>query len=307
MAHRDGMNVPAQLKERSMGTYRFRRLSGISAALICLIGLSDGSASAADVSLPAANDNLNAVLWDQTSVEAKANALGAYALGQLRLDQALADKTWTAAPVEQTGNFADLPPAIILDVDDTVLNTAPYQAWNVTAGTSFTPATWTSYVKSESDMPIPGAVAFTQYAASKGVKVFYVTNRTKQEEDPTVEEMKKFGFPMGDNVDTFLSSKEQPDWGSAKGTRRAFIAKDYRILLMFGDNLGDFTDSYKGTLEEREKVYSDSAAHWGHDWIAIANPTYGSFESSPYHGDYKLSPEAQRQMKSEALKPWAGQ
>jgi len=104
-------------------------------------------ASAADVPPAQPNDNLNAVLWDQTSVEARANAMGAYALAHVRLDQALADKSWTAAPVEETG--------------------------------------------------------------------------------------------MGDNVDTFLSAKEQPDWGSAKGTRRAFIAKDYRILLLLDDNLGD--------------------------------------------------------------------
>lgn len=289
---------------------KIERMDGLvtkTALLICLFPLCLQHASAADISPPPANDNLNAVLWDQTSVEAKANSLGAFALAQLRLDQALADKAWTAAPVEETGNFADRPPAIILDVDDTVLNTSSYQAWNVTAGTSFTPSTWTAYVKSQSDVAIPGAVAFTQYAASKGVKVFYVTNRSKEEEGPTVEEMKTFGFPMGDNVDTFLSAKEQPDWGSAKGTRRAFIAKDYRILLLLGDNLGDFTDDYKGTLAERDKVFQETAAHWGHDWIAIANPTYGSFESAPYHGDYKQPAEAQRQMKSEALKPWSGQ
>ncbi|MDE1992702.1 MAG: 5'-nucleotidase, lipoprotein e(P4) family [Rhizobiaceae bacterium] len=276
-------------------------------ALVTAISLAAAlPALAADMPAAMPDDNLNAVLWDQTSVEAKANALGAYALAHYRLDEALADKTRTAAPVEQTGNFQDLPPAIILDVDDTVLNTSPYQAWNVINSTSFTPDSWTKYVNAEQDLPIPGAVEFTQYAASKGVKVFYVTNRTADEEKPTVEEMKRFGFPMGDNVDTFLSAKEQPDWGSAKGTRRAFIAKDYRILLMFGDNLGDFTDDYKGTVEERDKVYQDNIAHFGHDWIAIANPTYGSFESAPYHGDYKLSPEQQRQMKHDALKPWDG-
>lgn len=283
-------------------------LALMRSAFLCSVALASAlPAWAADVAPVQPNDNLNAVLWDQTSVEAKANALGAYALAHFRLDQALSDKSWTAAPVEQTGDFADHPPAIVLDVDDTVLNTSAYQAWNVTAGTSFTPASWTAYVKSKSDSAIPGAVEFTQYAASKGVKVFYVTNRTKEEEGPTVEEMKTLGFPMGDNVDTFLSAKEQPDWGSAKGTRRAFIAKDYRILLLLGDNLGDFTDSYKGTLDERDQVYKDAAAHWGHDWIAIANPTYGSFESAPYHGDYKLSPDAQRQLKIEALKPWKGQ
>lgn len=261
---------------------------------------------AADLTAPT-NDNLNAVLWDQTSVEFKANAIGAFALGHFRLDEALSDKSWTAAPAEQTGAFQDLPPAIILDVDDTVLNTSAYQAWNIAAGSSFSPATWTSYVKAKQDVPIPGAVDFLKYAASKGVKIFYVTNRTKEEEAPTVEEMKAFGFPFDDTIDTFLSAKEQPDWGSAKGTRRSFIAKNYRIVLLFGDNLGDFTDKSKGTLEERDQEYSANAAHWGHDWIAIANPTYGSFESAPYGGDYKLSPQKQRELKYGALSPWSGQ
>ena len=85
---------------------------------------------------------------------------------------------------------------------------------------------------------------------------------------------------MGGNVDTLLTAKEQPDWGSAKSTRRAAIAKDYRILLLVGDNLGDFSDGYKGDEAARLKVYEDNAAHWGKDWIVIANPTYGSFEFS---------------------------
>ena len=39
---------------------------------------------------------------------------------------------------------------------------------------------------------------------------------------------------------------------------------------------------------------------------SIANPTYGSFESAPYKGDYKLPPEEQRKLKQDALKPWDG-
>src|SRR6185312_13499190 len=113
------------------------------------------SSAAATTAAPAAtavpqNDNLNAVLWDQTSVEFKANTMGAYALGHLRLDEALADKDWTAA-AEQTGAYQDLPPAIILDVDDTVLNTSAYQAWTVKAGTGYSGKTWGEYVSAQKD------------------------------------------------------------------------------------------------------------------------------------------------------------
>ena len=83
---------------------------------------------------------------------------------------------------------------------------------------------------------------------------------------------------MGGNVDTFLFARKKPDWGSAKGTRRAFVAKDYRVLLMLGDNFGDFSDAYRGSEAERLKAYEDNKDRWGREWIMLANPTYGSFE-----------------------------
>jgi acid phosphatase len=255
---------------------------------------------------PGPNDNLNAVLWDETAVEAQAVMTQAYALARIRLDEALADKGRTADATVQTGDFADKPPAIVLDVDDTVLNTSPYQAWTVKSGTSFSPKTWTAYVNSKIDFAIPGAVEFTQYAASKGIKVFYVTNRTKEEESATAERLKELGFAMGDNVDTLLTAKEREDWGSAKSSRRAVIAKSYRLLLLIGDNLGDFTDAYKGSLAERQRVFDDNKAHWGKDWIALPNPAYGSWESAAYGHDFKTPLEEQRQKKLDALKAWSG-
>jgi len=283
---------------------RYSLISSSIPILALAMLASAGPAFADD--LPKPNDNLNAVLWDQTSVEAKANAIAIYELAKIRLDQALADTSTTAAPVEQTGDFKDKPPAVILDVDDTILNTSGYQAWNIKAQTSFSPQTWTAYVKSQTDAAISGAVDFTQYAASKGVKVFYVTNRTVEEEGPTVELMTKLGFAMGGNVDTFLSKGEKDDWKSAKGTRRAFIAKDYRIVEMFGDNFGDFTDSYKGTLADRDKTFADNAAHWGHDWFVIANPTYGSFEEAAHNYKWDIPADEQRKMKVDALSAWDG-
>ena len=284
------------------------RMSLHAAALLAavLVALGGCQHSDAPQASPPPDDNLNAVLWTQRAVEAKGNAQGAYALATIRLDEALADRSRTAAPAEQTGNFERLPPAIVLDVDETVLDTMLYQAWTVREGQSFSPGTWTKFVNTETSKAVPGAVTFTIYADKKGVKVFYVTNRTKEEEPATRANMTALGFPMGGNVDTILTVKEEPDWGSAKSTRRAVIAKDYRILLLVGDNLGDFTDDYKGDDAARLKVYDDNAEHWGRDWIVIANPTYGSFESAPFNHDFKLSPEARRAAKENALEAWPG-
>ena len=153
---------------------------------------------------------------------------------------------------------------------------------------------------------MPGAVEFAKYADSKGVKVFYVTNRNADQEDATRKNMEALGFPMGGNVDTFLMSKEQEDWTSKKGTRRAFVAKDYRVLLLVGDNYGDFSDDYSLSEAERLASLEKNMAHVGHDWIFIANPEYGSFESAPFGGDFKKPADERRKLKIEALPAWSG-
>ena len=164
---------------------------------------------------------LLATLWNQRSVEYKGNALTVYALAKIRLDQALADKSWTAAPGEQKGDFANLPPAVVLDVDETVLDNSPYEVWLLKNNQSFSTKTWNEFCAAQISRAIPGAVEFTKLADSKGVKVFYLSDRGVETEKDTRANMEKLGFPMGGNVDTFLMQGKQKDWGSAKSTRRA--------------------------------------------------------------------------------------
>ena len=255
---------------------------------------------------PPASDLLNAVLWMQRSVEYKASALTAFALARIRLDQALADPNWTGAPREQTGAYQSLPTAVILDIDETILDNSGYQAWMVLKGTIFDPKTWNAYVNTVTSLPIPGALEFAQYADSKGVKVFYVTNRTAEEEPATRTNLEKFGFPMGGNADTMLMTRKQPEWGSAKGTRRAHVARSYRVLLNVGDNFGDFVDEFRGNEAERLKVLEQHKDRWGREWIMIANPSYGSFESAPFGHDFKLPEGEKRKLKRGALDAWPG-
>ncbi|PYN41020.1 MAG: 5-nucleotide phosphatase, partial [Candidatus Rokuibacteriota bacterium] len=242
----------------------------------------------------------------QRSVEYKASALTAFALARIRLDQALADPNWTGAPKEQAGAYQSLPPAVILDIDETILDNSGYQAWMALKGTTFDPKTWNAYVNTVTSLPIPGALEFAQYADSKGVKVFYVTNRTAEEEPATRKNLEKFGFPMGGNADTMLMTRKQPEWGSAKGTRRAHVARSYRVLLNVGDNFGDFVDEFRGNEAERLKVLEQHKDRWGREWIMIANPSYGSFESAPFGHDFKLPEGEKRKLKRGALDAWPG-
>ena len=166
------------------------------------------------------------------------------------LDKALADKRSTAA-TEQTGDYQDKSPAVILDADETAIDNGAYEAWLIKTGKDYSGKTWAAWVADAEAKAVPGAVDFTKYADSKGVKVFYVTNRSADQEEATRKNMEALGFPMGGNVDTFLMSKEKEDWTSKKGTRRAFIAENYRILLLLGDNYGDFSDDYGGSEADR--------------------------------------------------------
>jgi acid phosphatase len=255
---------------------------------------------------PPAHDLLNSVLWTQRSVEFKANALGAFALARIRLEQALTDPAWTAAPREQTGAYRALPPAVIVDVDETILDNSAYQAWMTLKDTTFDPKTWNAYVNTVGSLAIPGALEFVKYADARGVKVFYVSNRTAEEEEATRKNLEKLGFPLGAPVDTMLMARKQPDWGSAKGTRRAHVARSYRVLLNIGDNFGDFVDEYRGSEADRLKVLEEHRERWGREWIMIANPTYGSFESAPFGHDGKLSNAERRRAKRGVLDAWTG-
>src|SRR5215203_940023 len=106
--------------------------------LVICVALASGSC-AASTSSPATqpraaaanetrpHENLNAVAWMQTSLEYQASAVQAYRLAARQLDEALADRSWTAA-IEQTGDASKLPPAVVLDIDETVLDNSPFQA-----------------------------------------------------------------------------------------------------------------------------------------------------------------------------------
>src|SRR5499426_1436717 len=253
-----------------------------------------------------ANDLLNAVLWMQRSVEYKANALTAFALARIRLDQALEDRNWTAAPKEQTGAYQSLPPAVILDIDETIIDNSGYQAWMTLKDTTFDPKTWNAYVKTVTSLAIPGAVEFAKYAEARGVKVFYISNRTAEEEEATRKNLEQVGFPLDDKIDTVLTTRERPEWGSAKGPRRAHVAASYRVLLNIGDNFGDFVDEYRGTEAERLKIMEQHKDRWGREWIMIANPAYGSFETAPFGHDFKLSVGDRRKAKRAVLDAWPG-
>ena len=222
---------------------------------------------------------LNAALWQQQAAEAKALSLQAWALARLRLDEALADPTWTAAE-EQQGDFAALPPAVIVDVDETILDNSFYQARAIRDGEEFDQASWTAWCNEARAPALPGAQEFCAYARSRGVTVFYVTNRIAPEKEGTRQNLLATGFPLAEGVDTIRVRVDRSD----KGPRRAEIAGKYRILLLAGDAATDFSSAFGGRKDNQTRIdlVRRAGDRWGTRWIVLPNPMYGSW--ADFHG-----------------------
>lgn len=242
-------------------------------------------ASAATARQAHPHENLNAVVWMQTALEYEASALQAYRLAARQLDEALKDPSWTAA-VEQTAAASTLPPAVILDIDETVLDNSPFQARMVRDNTAYAEDRWSEWIQEKAAAAIPGAKAFTDYAVKKGVTVFFISNRTAAAEAATRANLEAQGFALDAKIDTVLMRGERPEWAtSPKGPRRAHVAASYRILLLIGDDLGDFVVNAAGTPEERRTRTAPNADWWGRRWIMLPNPTYGSWERAVIGAD----------------------
>jgi acid phosphatase len=238
---------------------------------------------------------LNAVLWVQSSAEYEAAAVGIYAVATRVLELGRADSSWTAA-TEQEGDYRRLPPAVILDVDETVLDNTPYQARLLEDGELYGPVSWGAWVAEAQAPAIPGALEFTRTAAGTGVTVFYVTNRDSALEDATRANLHRLGFPLAQDTDVILTRGERPEWGSDKSTRRAYVAQSFRIVLLVGDDLNDFVAADRASVAERSDLVGTYRANWGTRWIVLPNPMYGSWERSLI-GDADLSEDGALRVK----------
>ena len=242
--------------------------------------LSNGSALAE-------NNNFNSLLWMQASAEYRANTIQAYNTALRNINAALRDRKWTAAK-EQVGNYSSLPPAIVMDIDETVLDNSRYMGKVVLEGGEWNAVTWNEWVALQSAPAVPGAVEFIKAMRDKHVKVIFISNRECRkggsqgagscQEAGTIENLARVGV-AGVLPEDILLLGEEEGWTSEKKGRREYISKKYRIVMLFGDDLGDFLPDVKSTItpEERDRLVSENCNNWGRKWFVLPNPTYGSW------------------------------
>jgi 5'-nucleotidase (lipoprotein e(P4) family) len=236
-----------------------------------------------------------ATLWVRNSSEYRAASESIYRAAREALAAGLADPAWTAEP-SQTGEFAALAPAVVLDIDETVLDNSEPQAEMLLAGTCFDefPRVWDDWVAQRRAPAVPGAAEFVRAAramrdpAGRAVRVFFVTNRECAgreggasecpQQDDTLANLETLGLGGPTLADDLMLNGEQPDWESEKLSRRRAIADGYRIVLNVGDDLADFLpDVRRAGISERDAARCARADYWGRRWFLIPNPMYGSW------------------------------
>jgi acid phosphatase len=257
-----------------------------------------------------AHDNLNAVAWVQTAIEYRLIALQTYRTAARELDRALATPGWDALVPDERANPADgLPPAVIVDIDETVLDNSPYQARLVRDGGSYDEVTWDAWVREEKASPVPGAVEFAKAAAARGVTVFYVSNRAAHLEQATLANLRAAGFPVAGpeqflGLGFFVEGCEQQ--GSEKGCRRQHVGRTHRVLMQFGDQIGDMATILANTPAGREQAMAPYLDWIGERWFVLPNPTYGSWEPALFDNEWSLPETERRARKRGALDATGG-
>lgn len=202
---------------------------------------------------------LYATLFQQRAAEYKALCFQAYNLAALRL-------------AEYDFSDTSKPLAIVVDIDETILDNSPYQAKAIVNDFAY-PVQWKEWIEAAKAETVPGAVEFLTDAGAKGVKIFYITNRKDQFRDATLKNLIDKGFPNAENEYLLMRTS-----GNEKETRRNQVREKYHIILLMGDNLGDFSDIFDTTdADKRMQEVDLHQADFGARWIVLPNPVYGSW------------------------------
>jgi 5'-nucleotidase (lipoprotein e(P4) family) len=231
-----------------------------------------------------------ATLWVQQSAEYRALCYQAFNAAKAMLDKDLQE------------NPTKKKRAVIVDGDESSIEAHLYEAYLIGRDLEY-PEDWFNWVGSAEAGPLPGAVEFFNYAASKGVETFYVTNRKQFLEDRgTFENLKKLGFPDVD--EKHLSYRRKGENDNKEG-RRLEIAKDYHVVLLVGDNLDDFTDAFwEKSIEDRFAAADRLKKEFGSRFIVTPNPMYGTWEKAILNYKKNLSPQEKDRMRKGVLKQW---
>lgn len=250
------------------------------------------SASADDFTTKDLNEEaILALSWVQKSAEFKALAHQAFNIAKLRWD------------MDKKGGKR----CVAVDVDETLIDNSAFNAGMIGKDYGYGDSAWKEWCDDASAIAIPGAVDFLNHVVKTGGDVFYITNRKAMPEknmdltQVTMKNLKALGFPQIDAKHMLLrtdTSKKQP-------RRDSITQMGYRTVLLIGDNLADFAESFDGdTMPVRNAAVETNKDNFGDIFIVLPNPIYGNWEAAVYGGGkwYKKTAKERSDIRIDTLR-----
>lgn len=213
------------------------------------------------------NQLLLATAWYQQSAEMRACYYQAYHMAQLALDNNL------------NSYKGEKRPAVVLDIDETVLDNSPFEAGLIAANQSYSDSLWKVWTDRAEAAALPGAAEFISHARQKGVDVFFISNRRDEERATTLQNLAAAGMP----TDSAYLLTIAPGESSCKDSRREKVSETHEILLFVGDNMGDYSSLFDRRNASLALGLADSLQNdFGTRFIVLPNPMYGEWENAIY-------------------------
>ncbi|MFQ5629448.1 MAG: 5'-nucleotidase, lipoprotein e(P4) family [bacterium] len=174
--------------------------------------------------------------------------------------------------------------AVVLDVDETVLDNSQYQVEIFERGESFSSETWAEWVKREQAKSVPGVKAFLDSVRTLGeyAHIAFITNRDAVLEQATIANMKD--LMLWQDGDVILGRRERSDTKEFRrqevinGTGRCQGLGKRKIIALIGDQIGDLHEEVRGKSVDDLKTSLLKSDHLGVKYFVLPNPMYGSWE-----------------------------
>jgi len=216
------------------------------------------------------NNLLLPVVWYQSSAEMEALYIQGFNIAKMQLSEAVK---------KEKGKLA-----VVVDIDETMLNNSPIEAEFIKQNKGYSKSFWNEWTSKSAAEPTPGSLDFATFAKNKGVEIFYISNRDSSEIGVTITNLQKVGFPFADSLHCLFKTAT-----SNKEARRMRVSQDHNIVLLIGDNLGDFSEVFDFRRGNLGKEDVDSLKSlFGSRYIILPNPMYGDWDKALARGK-KLS------------------
>jgi 5'-nucleotidase (lipoprotein e(P4) family) len=174
----------------------------------------------------------------------------------------------------------DKPLAVVFDVDETMVLNLGYEA-RAAAGESYDKTRWNRWEQTGGSAvaAVPGSVHAIEELRDLKITPIFISNRTAANAPATeamLNALKLGPAKHGEN----LWLEGDVAGGSAKDPRRLTVARNYCVVAMAGDQLGDFSDRLNDPMPVAQRrqlaVHSSAGGLWGKGWFLLPNPVYGT-------------------------------